>query len=95
MRKEHRGEAREQVELPIRLADGAGGVTQNISASGLLFEVDCSKPLGSEIDLTVELQMDNRTLYLKCHGKVVRVESHGNRTGIAVQMLSSHLQAAG
>lgn len=93
MRKEHRSEPREQVELPVRLAEGGTGTTRDVSATGLFFEIDCEQPLGSAIELTVELNVDGRAMLMKCHGQVVRVEKLDGRTGVAVKMQRSRLEA--
>ena len=93
MKNEHRSEPREQVELPVRLAEGGTGTTRDVSATGLFFEIDCEQPLGSAIELTVELNVDGRAMLMKCHGQVVRVEKLDGRTGVAVKMQRSRLEA--
>ena len=93
MQADLRTEPREAIALPLHLASGERGVTRDISATGLFFEIDCSHPLGSELDLTVELNLDGRAVRLECRGQVVRVEHAGERTGVAVKMLASRLES--
>ncbi|HJV28052.1 MAG TPA: PilZ domain-containing protein, partial [Aromatoleum sp.] len=94
MEKELRSEPREQIALPLSGANGVGGATVNISATGLFFEICSEEQLGSEVDVTVELDVGGRAFALKCHGQVVRVERHANRIGLAIKMQDSQLESA-
>lgn len=80
------------VAIPVRLADGATGVTRDLSTKGVFFEMDCEPELGSVIEMTIELKLGSRSIWLKSRGRVVRVKSSGERTGIAVRMLESKLE---
>ena len=53
--------ARFPVKLPIAVKSDAGvrpAETQNISANGVLFEVDADMPIGSPVDFTISLPAD-------------------------------------
>lgn len=91
MNDEKRTEMRERVALPVLLAGGATGWTRDVSASGLYFETEAASHAGGEIELAVEVEAPGRTLRLHCRGEVVRLESHGGRTGVAVKMLDARL----
>jgi len=94
MKEELRSEPRERIALPISASDGVGGATCDVSATGLYLELCSKEPLGSEIDLTVELDLGDRTVLLRCHGQVVRVERRANRIGLAVKVQDSRLESA-
>lgn len=94
MKEELRSEPRERVALPISASDGVGGATRDVSATGLYLELCSDEPLGTQIDLTVELDVGGRMILLKCHGQVVRVERNANRVGLAIKMQDSRLESA-
>jgi|WetSurMetagenome_2_1015567.scaffolds.fasta_scaffold63139_3 hypothetical protein len=87
-----RSDKRDDVSLPVRLAEGGEGITRDLSASGVYFEMDSDEPIGSEVDLTIEFKLDKQVVLLKCHGQIMRVEKNGGRTGVAVKMLDSQLE---
>lgn len=91
---EKRIEAREPVELPLTLADGSTGTTRDVSISGLFFEIDNKLEPGSVVDFSIEISANGRSMLLTGQGEVVRIEAGGTRTGVALRMLDSHLEAA-
>lgn len=96
MRNEHRIEARtetrEQIAVPVRLADGATGTTRNLSASGLFFETGRARRVGSLVELSIDLGIGGRPLVLKGRGQVLRVEPLDGSSGLAVRLLESRLE---
>ncbi len=94
MSSDNRSSTRETVELPARLKDGREGWTKNISATGVLMELDGNTALDSEVDFEIHLETSVGPLKLVARGKVVRVQPNGNRKGIAVQLLTSRLEPA-
>ena len=95
MFSEHRKARREPLVLPVMLHSGEQGVTQNISASGVMFEFDRVRKIGSAVDFDVHLDTPGGGVKLVAHGKVVRVGTHGSRTGVAVQLIDSRLETGG
>lgn len=93
MFSEHRNASREPMAQPVRLASGETGVTQNISASGVMFELDRVQQIGSTVDFTIHLDTPDGPLKLVAHGKVVRLTEQGARTAVAVQLVESRLEA--
>ena len=93
MRSEKRNAPREAAELAISLADGSRGTTRDVSATGLFFEIDDELEEGSVIDFRIELAASGRPIRLTGQGEIVRIERHGKRTGVAVRMLDSRLEA--
>lgn len=81
------------VALPVHLASGIG-LTRNVSAEGVYFEMDSAAEIGSEITLEVDMKTPFGKMVLKCSGLVVRTEAKGNRSGIAVHIVESRLEAA-
>jgi hypothetical protein len=94
MTNEQRSETRQQVAMPVLLANGATGTTRDLSTKGVFLEMDSDPGLGSVIDMTIELKLAERSMWLKSRGRVVRIEALGERTGVAVKMLESKLEMA-
>jgi hypothetical protein len=88
-RREHE---RVLAEFPVRLS-GEFGMTWNVSMDGVFFEVDRSMAVGSEISFEIGMQTDLGPMTMKCQGLVVRTEQKGSRTGVAVRMTDSRLEA--
>src|SRR6266478_5011309 len=83
--------ARFPVKLPIAVKSDAGvrpAETQNISANGVLFEVDADMPVGSPVDFTISLPADvvgaEEDVRVDCRGRVVRSFEDGGRRGVGV-----------
>jgi hypothetical protein len=85
-----RREERVAASLPVAMAR-AGGITRDVSATGIFFETDAQFAKGSTIDLAVELSSPAGRMQLKCQGEIVRVEQHGTRVGVAVKITDSVL----
>lgn len=82
------------VALPVRLANRTG-LTRNISVGGIYFEMDAAAEAGSEISFDVEMETPLGRMTLRCNGRVVRTEQQNDgRTGVAVKMTDSKLEAA-
>lgn len=85
------GAARFPVKLPIAVKSDAGvrsAETQNVSANGVLFEVDADMPVGSPVDFTISLPADVvgavEDVRVDCRGRVVRSFEDGGRRGVGV-----------
>lgn len=83
--------ARFPVKLPIAVKSDVGmrpAETQNISANGVLFEVDADMPVGSAVDFTISLPADvvgaMEDVRVDCRGRVVRSFEDGGRRGVGV-----------
>ena len=92
MENENRTETREQISLPLKLDDGLSAVTLDISASGLFFETDAEQRVGSLIEVEIDLDTPSGPIKFKAQGKIIRIEPHGNRMGVGVELLSSRLE---
>jgi len=73
--------------------EGGRGVTRDVSASGLYFEIEGSFKAGSPIDLAIDLELPSGPMLLCCHGSIVRVEERDGRAGVAVRITESVLKA--
>lgn len=67
---------------------GGGGCTQNVSAQGVYFETDVQQRVGSLVNFTVEFTLYGRKHRLLCEGKVLRVDRHDGRVGVAARLVS-------
>ena len=79
------------LKLPVAVKSEAGArtaETENISANGVLFQVDADMPVGSMVDFTISLPKDvvgaEADVQLDCKGRVVRSFDEGGRHGVGV-----------
>ena len=83
--------ARFPIRLPISVKSESGArvsETQNISANGVLFEMDSSMPVGSRVDFTISLPAEivgaASDVRVDCRGRVVRSTEEAGRRGVGV-----------
>jgi hypothetical protein len=83
--------ARFPIKLPVSVKSKSGesaAETQNISANGVLFQVDSEMPVGSMVDFTISLPADvvgaEADVQLDCRGRVVRSFEEDGRRGVGV-----------
>lgn len=88
-----RREDRVNVVLPVMLGK-TNGLTRNVSASGICFEVDASYAAGSEVSFVIELETSTEKMLLKCKGSIVRTEDHDGKNSVAVKIIESVMEAA-
>jgi hypothetical protein len=86
---ERRRAVRFPITIPVEL-DGGGGVTRDVSLSGVIFETEQWFAPGEPIRLTLVLQRASPgdTIRVQCEGRVVRVVDSDTKTGVAVQITS-------
>lgn len=85
------GAVRFPIKLPVSVQSKSGKSateTQNISANGVLFQVDAEMPVGSMVDFTISLPANvvgaEADVQLDCRGRVVRNFEEGGRRGVGV-----------
>jgi len=71
--------------IPVKL-DGAQGITRDISASGVFFEIDSDSKIGSVIKFSLELSTPGGVLNINCEGEVIRLEQSEGKLGVAVKI---------
>ena len=76
--------------IAVRVFDQTG-YSYDVSATGILFEIDNLNEVGSEISFELELNTPNGKMKLKCMGNIVRREVKGQKTAIAVKITDSQL----
>ena len=93
------GAPRFPLELPVSLKSGgqeALATTQNISANGVLFQVDADMPVGSRVEFTIsvpaEIVGSDNDVRLACRGRVGRKYDSGERHGVGVVIDEYHLE---
>ena len=92
-KKNLRTEERVQATLPVHLGY-AEGTTRDVSASGVFFETDAVYRVGNDIAFSVDMNTPGGKMILKCSGRIVRLEPHEQRVGVAVTITESRLEAA-
>ncbi len=77
------------ITVPVEL-DGGGGVTRDVSLSGVFFETEQWFAPGEPIRLTLVLERASPgyTIRVQCEGRVVRVVDSDMKTDVAVQITS-------
>ena len=93
------GAPRFPLELPVSLKSGgqeALATTQNISANGVLCQVDADMPVGSRVEFTISVPAEvvgsDNDVRLDCRGRVVRKYDSGERHGVGVVIDEYHLE---
>jgi len=78
------------IKLPIAVKSQSGErctETENISANGVLFQVDSDMPIGSLVDFTISLPAEvvgaEADVRVDCRGRVVR-SSQGGGVGVVI-----------
>lgn len=80
-----------QTTIPVRLGSRIG-LIQNISESGIYFEIKYKIDIVNRINFDIEMDTSVGPMNLKCKGIVVRTERKTDRTGIAVHLLDSKFE---
>jgi PilZ domain len=86
------------IKLPISVRSPSGpslSETENISANGVLFQMDSAMPVGSIVDFTISLPGEivgaDVDVQLDCRGRVVRnSDEEGGRRGVGVVIDEYH-----
>lgn len=89
--QDKRKEQRVSAALPVDLGT-ATGITRDVSASGVFFEVDATYALSSEIRFAVELDTPGGKMMLRCEGEIIRIEPRDKRVGVAVRIVESTIE---
>lgn len=78
-------------QMPVVL-NGKKGLTQDISATGVYFEVDEDQKLGSAIEFSIELDTPGGKLEIRCIGEVVRLVNKDGKLGVAAKIIKQDIQ---
>ena len=92
---EHRRAPR--VAAPLPLPDGlrrGRGVMRDVSASGIFFETDSTYAVGNAIEVRLELDTPWGRVMVRSAGRIVRIEPHADRVGVAVRFADEDTGAA-
>jgi hypothetical protein len=79
--------------LPVKLGE-AIGLTRDVSAAGIFFEIEAACEVGSSVSFEVELETPTGKIMLRCKGNILRTEALNNRLGVAVKITESRLDSA-
>jgi hypothetical protein len=93
------GAARFPLKLPISVKCESGASTaetQNISANGVLFQMESDMPVGSRLDFTISLPANvvgaESDVQIDCRGRVVRSFEEDGRRGVGVVIDEYHFE---
>ena len=93
------GAARFPLKLPISVKSESGASTaetQNISANGVLFQMESDMPVGSRLDFTISLPANvvgaESDVQIDCRGRVVRSFEEEGRRGVGVVIDEYHFE---
>ncbi len=88
-----RAEERVNVAFPVRL-DAAVGLTRDVSAGGICFEIDATFRDTSEISFVIEMEFSGTRRLVKCKGNIVRTQVLGRTMSVAVKLTEAVMEAA-
>jgi hypothetical protein len=93
------GAARFPIKLPVAVKSESGEQateTQNISANGVMFQVESNMPVGSKVDFTISFPADvvgsDKDVRVDCRGRVVRSFEGEGRRGVGVVIDEYHFE---
>lgn len=89
---QRQGAARIPSNLVV-VENGKKGLTRDISATGVFFEIDAEHKAGSIIQFHIELDTPGGLLLLICEGEVVRVEDSNGKVGVAATILKQEIKS--
>ncbi|MEO8187743.1 MAG: PilZ domain-containing protein [Burkholderiaceae bacterium] len=90
-----RGDERFETVMAVRTETGRGS-TRDVSATGIYFESDASREVGSIVNFVLEVIVSGETQHLVCEGKVVRIEHlPAGGIGVAAQLRTLYFCGAG
>jgi hypothetical protein len=91
--------ARFPIKLPVAVKSDGGSQaaeTQNISANGVLFQIESDMPVGSMVDFTISFPADvvgsDNDVRVDCRGRVVRSYENDGRRGVGVVIDEYHFE---
>ena len=85
---------RVSADLPIRVDNGASGITRNLSPTGLFFVLDAGFEVNQRITFTLDFDTPTGRLQLNGTAEVVRVEDAHGKTGVGARIVESRLERA-
>lgn len=92
----HSGSRQREERLPAQLPVEVGnvrGITRNVSATGILMELDLHPQIGSALDFRIDLETPSGVIKMVCQGEVVRLEDTNNgKLSVAVKILKQEIQ---
>lgn len=102
LQPEKRGVRRFSLNLPIKLKNGSQtaevtGLTRDVSSRGAFVQIDPNFAEGAAVEFLMTLPAEitlAEPIRVRCHGKVLRVETSQPNPGIAVAIEKYHFVSA-
>jgi len=85
---------RVNANLPIRVDNGAAGITRDLSPTGLYFVLDSGVAVNQNITFTLDFETPTGRLQLNGTAEVIRVEDAHGKTGVGARIVESRLERA-
>ncbi|MEY3776010.1 MAG: hypothetical protein RLZZ434_427 [Pseudomonadota bacterium] len=67
------------------------GLMQDISASGIYFECNLDRSIGSEVRFAINVDLPEGHLTLECHAEIVRIDTRDDKNFIAAKIIQSKI----
>ena len=77
--------------LPV-VMNGKRGITEDISATGVFFEIEDEQTVGSLIHFCIELETPGGKLNVDCEAEVIRLQQIDGKTKVAAKILNQTIQ---
>ena len=85
--------AKAEGQFAVTTASGISGISKDISATGIYFELDEKQELGSLIAFWIELDTPGGILKVVCEGEVARVVEEGGKMRVAARILNQRIES--
>ena len=73
--------------LPV-VMNGKRGTTEDISATGVFFEIEDKQSVGSIVNFIIELDTPGGRLKVECKAEIIRLEKVNGKTKVAAKILN-------
>ncbi len=90
--QERRGAERFEMEVPLTVSQGPGGITRDLSMSGLSFTSRQPHAAGERIELTVAYLLDGHDYPLRCEAVVVRCEACAGGFTVGARLATAFIE---
>jgi PilZ domain len=78
-------------QLPV-LMNGKRGTTEDISATGVFFEIEDEQSVGSIVKFKIELDTPGGKLNVECRAEIIRLEKVNGKTKLAAKILNQTIK---
>jgi hypothetical protein len=79
-------------QLPV-LMNGKRGITEDISSTGIFFEIEDEQSVGSIVNFMIELDTPGGNLNVQCEAEIIRLEKVNGKTKVAAKIINQIIKS--